>query len=57
MEEPSEGLMPTLVELIEVDDSDNPTSSEKNEENRSNDICACLCVWRKQVVFGTHLNS
>ena len=44
VEEPSEGLMPTLEELIEVDDSDNPTSSEKNDENRPNNRRVCLCV-------------
>ena len=63
-EEPSQGLETgnvTLEKMVDVDDSDNPTSSEKNEENRSNDRCVCLCVcvcvceWRKKVVFGTQL--
>ena len=47
VEEPSQGLETgdvTLEKMVEVDDSDNPTSSEKNEENRSNDRCVCLCV-------------
>ena len=44
MEEPSEGLMPILEELIEVNNSDNPKSSEKHDENSPNNRRVCLCV-------------
>ena len=48
VEEPSDGLMSTLEVLIEVDDSDNPTSSDKNDENRPNDrLCLTNIKWSR----------
>ena len=51
--EPTEGLIPTSEELIEVDDSENLTLSAEKEEIRPNNkcvhVCVCMCYVAGQV--------
>ena len=53
MAEPTEGLIPTSEELIEVDDSENLTLSAEKEEIRPNNrcvhVCVCMCYVAGQV--------